>query len=232
MRTTGRDPPIDATTLNSDFEPRRPLGSFLATTRAVLLSPARFFAGVSREGPLSRPVLYAVACTAIYFLLAEVSYLLLIAARGELPEVSALGATGLAGALLFALLLFVLSPLFALLGLYVSAAFYQLLVRLFIGRENGGYEATLRVGAYLSALGLLSWVPILGTLVGLWGVWVNVAGLREVHSTTTARAVLVAGIPFVLSTAWTISLVVTGQTTLADVLLASGGFFPGVTPTR
>lgn len=36
-----------------DFEPRRPLGSFLATTRAVLLSPARFFAGVRKEGPLS-----------------------------------------------------------------------------------------------------------------------------------------------------------------------------------
>lgn len=120
----------------------------------------------------------------------------------------------------------VLSPLLALIALYVFAAVYQLLVRLVVGRENGGYEATVRVTAYLSAIQLLVWVPLLGLLVGLWGVWVNAAGIREVHSTTTARAVLVAGIPYVLSAAWT-GVVLAGPATLPEVLLSTGGFFPG-----
>lgn len=214
------------TTSGADFGPRRPVGSFLATTRGVLLSPARFFAAVRGHGAPSRPVPYAVACVAIFVLLAQGSRLAAVAARGDLPDVAALGATGLAGALRFTTLVLVLSPLLALVGLFLSAAVYHLLVRLLVGRGNGGYEVTVRLVAYLSAIQLLQWVPLLGPLAGLWGVWMTTVGVRELHSAATARAVLVAGIPYALSTAWT-AFVVAGPATLPEVLLSTGGFFPG-----
>lgn len=214
------------TTGSAGFEPRRLVGSFLAITWGVLLSPARFFAGVGGRGALSGPVIYAIVCAAIFIFLAQASRLAVVTMQGDLSEVSALGATGLGGAIRFIVLLLVLSPLLALAILYAAAAFYQLLVRVVVGRENGGYQATVRVVAYLSAIQLLMWIPFLGLVVGLWGLWVNTVGLKEVHYTTTARAALVAGIPFVLSAAWTI-VVVAGPATLQEILLSTGGFFPG-----
>ena len=78
-------------------------------------------------------------------------------------------------------------------------------------------------------ISLLLWLPVLGLLAGLWGVWVNAAGLREVHSTTTARAVSVAAIPYVLATAWAVFWVASGQTTLAEFVFGGGIMFPDET---
>ena len=60
-----------------------------------------------------------------------------------------------------------------------------------MGSENSGFRATFRVLAYAAVVNLVSWIPILGLLVGLYGLYLQIVGLREVHETTTGRAVLV-----------------------------------------
>lgn len=208
------------------FKPERPVGSFLAATRGVLLCPARFFGAVRWEGSFAGPVTYAVACQALAVLVAGTYDLVFAAASGTLDEVSVVGNEGAAGAVLWVLWLLGLSPLYALATLVVGAAVYQILVRLLVGPGSGGYGATLRVTGYLSAMSLLVWMPVLGLLAGPWGVWAMAAGLREVHSTTTARAVLVAAIPYAFSVAGTILLIASGQSTPTDVLLGGGTMFP------
>lgn len=210
----------------SGFELERPAGSFFAATRGVLLSPKRFFGGVRTEVSFAGPVIYAVACGAIAVLVAGVYDFARAAAGGTLDEVSVVGNEGPAGAVLWVLWLLGLSPLYACGTLVVGAAVYQLLVRLVVGRRNAGYGQTLRVDAYLSALSLVLWIPVLGLLVGPWGVWMMAAGLREVHATTTARAVLVAAIPYVFSTSWVIFSIASGQSTLAEVVFGGGTMFP------
>lgn len=206
-----------------DFEPQRPFGSFLSVTREVLLSPARFFPAIRRGGSLRGPVLYTVICAAFLVPLAGSYDVGLLALRGNLTEFSVLGGiAGLRGALLAGLLLLVFSPLLALLGIYIGSAFSQILVRIFVGRDNAGYYATFRVGGYVSAVALLTWVPVLGLLAGLWGTWVHAVGLRELHGTTTARALVVALIPFAVSVAFLVGQVVSGELTPVEVLLGGG----------
>ena len=162
-------------------------------------------------------------CAALVVPLAGSYDVLLLALRGNLGEFSVLGgATGLWGAVLAGLLLLVLSPLLALLSLYVGSAISQVLVRIVVGRDNSGYDATLRAGAYVSAVALLSWLPVVGLLAGLWGTWVHAVGLRELHGTTTARALIVAAIPFAFSAVFLATQVLSGGLAPIEVLLGGG----------
>lgn len=216
----GRAAPTSAP--SEDFDPGRPLGSFASVTRDVLLDPGRFFAGIRTHGPLKGPVVYALACAALLVPLAGSYDVLLAAARGNLQALSGFGVPGLAGALLAGLAFFVLSPILALVGLYIGAAISQVLVRIVVGAENSGYDATLRVSAYASAVALLTWIPLIGLLAGLWGVWVSANGLRELHRTTAARALVVAAVPYAISTAFLLGQVATGETSVTEVLLRGG----------
>jgi hypothetical protein len=85
------------------------------------------------------------------------------------------------------------------LGVYIGAAIQHLFVFLFV-RERRGFWGTFPVVAYGgAALSLLSWIPILGYLVMLYGIYVTTVGMREMHGTTTPRALLAALVPTLLS---------------------------------
>ncbi len=54
----------------------------------------------------------------------------------------------------------------------------------------------MRVQAYTFVTRIVWWIPILGALVGfIYGLYLSVIGIREVHSTTTGKAALVVLIP-------------------------------------
>lgn len=85
----------------------------------------------------------------------------------------------------------ILAPAGGAIGLFVLAAIVHLFVKPFVGNANSGYEATFRVVAYVSVTNLVNWIPILGGLLALYGLYLAVVGIREVHATTTGRAALV-----------------------------------------
>lgn len=208
------------------FDPGRPAGSFATTTREVLLHPARFFAAVRGEATFAGPVLYALACHALAVLFAGAYDFALAVGAGTVDDITVLETEGVAGGVLWILFLLGLTPLYVLGVLFVGAAIYQLLVRLLVGKRNAGYGATLRVTAYLSAVALLVWMPVLGLLIGPWGVWINAVGLRRFHATTTTRAVLVATVPYVLALSWSVFSVASGNSTFWEFVLGGGTMYP------
>ena len=92
----------------------------------------------------------------------------------------------------------ILAPIGAVIGLFIAAGILHLLVMLIVGSGNSGFEATLRVGAYASVVNLVSWVPFIGWIASLYGIYLGIVGIREVHSTTTGKAALVVLIPAVV----------------------------------
>ena len=42
---------------------------------------------------------------------------------------------------------------------------------------------------------LVSWIPIIGWIASLYGIYLAIVGIREVHNTTTGKAALVVLIP-------------------------------------
>jgi len=63
----------------------------------------------------------------------------------------------------------------------------------------GGFVRTfMAVGYGLTPYYLFGWVPVIGGLAGIWGLFIEIFGIRELHDTTTGRAAI----------AWPISLVI------------------------
>ena len=88
------------------------------------------------------------------------------------------------------------APIGGAIGVVIAAAIQQLLVRLVVGANNSGYGATFRVVSYTQVTSLVNWIPIVGPLLALYGLYLSVVGIREMHGTTTGKAALVVLIPF------------------------------------
>jgi hypothetical protein len=92
----------------------------------------------------------------------------------------------------------ILAPIGGVIGVFVVAGIGHLLVRLVVGTTNSGFGATFRVASYTSVTSLVTWIPLIGGLLGLYGIYLAVVGIREMHGTTTGKAVVVVLFPVIL----------------------------------
>jgi hypothetical protein len=167
------------------------LRSFAGTVREVLLRPARFYHNLDPNEPLRNPAIFASICGLISLILTDLFAPLDLPTWGEPPTLRVLisSADDIFNTMLIivvaAIVLFFLSVVLVLVG----AAIQHLSVRAFVWpRRNFGI--TLRVITYASAFLLFSWVPTVGYLASLYGLYLSFIGIRELHATTTTRALL------------------------------------------
>ena len=180
-----------------EFDLSDPVSSFGDVVRRVVMQPVRFFAGMPRSGPLLNPLIFAVVCIEISALL---SALLVLAGVQQNPGFNpnpqnALPSVFTPGSALASI---IVAPIFGAIGLFIAAAIQQLLVRLIVGTNNAGFGSTFRVASYTQVTGLVNWIPIVGPLLSLYGLYLAIVGIREAHGTTTGKAALVILIPFVV----------------------------------
>jgi hypothetical protein len=177
------------------FELFDPVNSFFDVVRSVVLQPVRFFAGLPRSGPLLNPLLFALICIVISAILSAVLVLVGVQEnpgfnpnpQNAIP--STFAPTSAIAAIIFA-------PIGGAIGLFIAAAIQQLLVKLIVGANNSGFGATFRVASYTQVTSLVNWIPIVGPILALYGLYLSIVGIREMHSTTTGKAALVILIPF------------------------------------
>ncbi len=188
----------------NDFSLREPVGSFIETCRLLVTGPVQFFAGLPARDGYRNPLAFGMICmmiativgTVLSFGLQALVLLPMIGqgSAGEFPFTAATAVLVLLGVFIA---LIAITPIFAAIGLFISAGIYHLSVMLLI-RENMGYQATFRASAYASIAQLVSAVPI----VGIFGVFLYFflvgVGVREMHRTTTGRAAAVVLLPVLL----------------------------------
>jgi hypothetical protein len=175
---SGAPPPRTSGGAGTEFTYQDPVQSFISTVQTVVTQPADFFRGILRQGDFVNPLIFAIICY-------EVTAIL-----GGIIAV-AFGNRGF-GALIGNI---VLAPIGAAIGLFIGAGIVHLLVMVIVGSRNSGYEATFRVAAYSTVVNLVSWIPFIGWIASLYGVYLAIVGIREVHNTTTGKAALVVLIP-------------------------------------
>ena len=184
-----------------DFDLGDPVQGFIRTAREVLTEQVGFFRGLPRQGSLVPALVFALISVAVTFIVVGLITTLVNVATGVQ------GAGGALGGYIVSLILI---PILATASLFIAAGIYHLVVILLVKPAGSGYAATFRAIAYPSVLSLvtivttiLSLIPILGPilgflislLVGVAAVVLNVLGVRELHATTTGKAVAVVLIP-------------------------------------
>ena len=163
-----------------EFNYQDPVQSFISTAQRVVLQTVDFYRGIRRRGDFLNPLIYAIICYEIYTIL------------GGLFRLVGVGGDINVGAYIISL---ITAPIGAVIGLFIGAGILHLLVMLIVGSGNSGYEATFRVGAYAATTSLVSWIPFIGWIASLYGIYLAIVGIREVHATTTGKAALVVLIP-------------------------------------
>jgi hypothetical protein len=177
---SGSPPRTSGVATGGEFNYTDPVQSLISTVQRVVLQPVAFFRSISRRGDFINPLIFAIIC---YEVFAMLSGLLAVAGIG--------GQRGF-GQFITSL---ILAPIFAAIGLFIGAGILHLLVMLIVGSGNSGFEATFRVGTYAAVTSLVSWIPLIGWIASLYGIYLAIVGVREVHATTTGKAALVVLIP-------------------------------------
>jgi hypothetical protein len=176
-----------------DYDLSDPLNSFADVVRRVVFQPTVFFAGLPRQGSLLNPLVFALVCIEISVIL--VGLLTFIDVPGGITWL--FGARGNQGFLVF-LAGLVLAPIAGAVGVFLTALVTHLLVILVVGSGHSGFGATFRIVAYSSVTSLAGWLPFIGWIFSLYRLYLATVGIREMHGTTTGRALLVVLLPAIL----------------------------------
>ena len=182
-----------ATTSGGDYNLSNPVNSFVDVVRRVAFQPAAFFAGLPRQGALLNPLVFALICIEVSVIL--VGLLTFIDVPGGIT--SLFGARGNQGVLAF-LGGLVLAPIAGTVGVFLTALVTHLLVMIVVGPGHSGFGATFRIVAYSSVTSLVGWIPFIGWIASLYRLYLATVGIREMHGTTTGRALLVVLLPAIL----------------------------------
>jgi hypothetical protein len=177
----GPSPGASGSAAAVEFRYTDPVQTFIATVQAVVLRPVDFFRGILRQGDFINPLIFAIICYLVSVILGGLLSLIGIGASNQ-------GFGGFITSI-------ILAPIFGAIGLFIFAGILHLLVMLIVGSRNSGFEATFRVVAYSAVTSLVSWIPIIGWILSLYGIYLGIVGVREMHNTTTGKAALVVLIP-------------------------------------
>ena len=178
-----------------EFNLSDPVGSFVRTTVGVLTRPKEFFRGMARRGDFINPAVYALICGFISAVLGGLVGLVFDSVFSGLGG----GEVAVGGSIATYLVAVILAPIYTALGLLFTAGVYHLLVLLLVRPSNGGFEATFRVVCYVSAIQLLTWIPIVNIIALIYGLYLAYFGIQEVHATTNQRAAAVVAIPVLVA---------------------------------
>jgi hypothetical protein len=89
----------------------------------------------------------------------------------------------------------VILPFAVTVGLFIWSGILHLILIIF-GWNKENYESSFRLVAYSDGPSFFKIIPIVGDIVSVvWQVVLVIIGIREVHKTTTGKAVLVVLLP-------------------------------------
>ena len=161
------------------------INAYFQTATKCILTPTSFFSKLPTRDGYFNPILFVAMTLPVA---AVLTYLWIALFKG-------MGLAGLVGLLFVASILFVLGIIFVPISLAIWSGILHLCL-LLVGGAREGYQATFRVVSYSSVTSIFNAVPVVGPLASLlWGLVLTVIGLREIHKTTTGRAVGALAIP-------------------------------------
>jgi hypothetical protein len=159
------------------------------TVREVLFRPTLFFQGMPRTGGLGAPLVFYLL-TASTGLIVSLLYQLAFPSLGDAREALLAPFVIVATA--------VVAPVLLLIGLFIGAGIYHLMLML-LGAARYPFETTFRVVAYSGgATAVIGILPLCGGLVAaVWQVVASIIGLAQAQQTSTGKAAAAVLVPFV-----------------------------------
>jgi hypothetical protein len=153
-----------------EFNPKDFIKSFIGVVKTVFFQPSAFYQHMPTTGGFPAPLIFLAVC---------------------------LGVSGIISAIIWGTVAgFFYFLIFGLIFAFIGAGILHFIAHQFF-EGKGSYEGTYRVVAYAGVINLLTWIPVVGFLAGLYGFfYLQLVGLEKVHQITKGQAVVTVLIAF------------------------------------
>jgi len=176
---------VDEYCVWEDREAYGTLNAFTQTAMKCLLYPSAFFSSLPVDRGYLSPILFGIVSLVVSAVFGVI-WISLLGIRSI-----AVGIFGLFIAVAFAVIGgAIVVPIF----LFLWSGILHVCLMILQGAKRG-FQATFRVVAYSVVTSVFSAIPVVGSIVSLYGLYLTVVGLRETHRTTTLKAVGALCIP-------------------------------------
>jgi len=154
---------------SSDF-----FSSLIQTIKDVVTKPKEFFKAMPKNGGYGPLIIFGAVTAAV---------------GAVIGGVLSLNPLSVIGGIFF-------GPIAFIIGSFIFGGIIHVTSLIFADGAKGGFEASWRAVAYPNAaLAPVTSIPIIGQLIGLYGIYLAILGIQEVHSTTIGKAALAVLIP-------------------------------------
>ena len=149
------------------------IDEFIGTWKKVITTPGDFFKEMPTSGGYEEPLKFAV-----------VNYI-----------IAGIGIALITFGSMFAAV--IAAPILGVIGLFIGGLIFHICFKIVGG--SGSYEGTVRIMAYASAVEAVSWIPIIGWIIGLYVIYLGIVGGTFVHNITTMRSAIAVFIPIIVA---------------------------------
>jgi hypothetical protein len=144
---------------------------YITSWKEVILRPSDFYQRMQKTGGYADSLAFAAISFIIYGLLT------VIFNRGMYIRVSTV------------LLAAIVTPIAGIIFLFIGATVLDIIYK---GRGGtGSYEGTVKLISYATAVMVLSWIPLAGMIVGIYGIYLCTVGGMFVHNVSMEKSVIV-----------------------------------------
>ncbi len=164
---------------------------YIETWKEVMQRPSEFYRGMPKTGGYADPLTFAAISFIIYALLT--AFLTALFGHGMMEGMY--GGAKESG--FFAILMtLIITPIAGIISLFIEAAILYVIYKVLGG--TGSYEGTVRFISYATAVLLLSWIPIISWVIGIYGIYLYIVGGMYVHNVSMARSAIAVLLPTLL----------------------------------
>lgn len=173
---------------------------YIETWKEVMQRPSDFYREMPKTGGYADPLTFAAISFITYALLTA----LLAAIFGRGMYMDGMyggmynGMHGGTGDFSFFTILMtvIITPIAGIISIFIEAAILYVIYKVLGG--TGSYEGTVRLVSYATAVLVLSWIPIIGWIVGIYGIYLYIVGGMHVHDVSMARSAIAVFLPVLL----------------------------------
>ncbi|MCG7849624.1 MAG: YIP1 family protein [ANME-2 cluster archaeon] len=155
------------------------MDDYVETLKKVLTNPEGFYSEMPKSGGFQEPLTFAAINFAILGLLSGIIAVILSGASATSIVISLIGVV-----------------IIGIIGLFIGGIILYIFFKIFGG--SGDYEGTVRILSYSSAAQVFAWIPVVGWIVSLYGIWLNIVGGKHVHNLTTVKSAIAVLLPLII----------------------------------
>jgi len=160
---------------------------YIETWKEVIQSPSDFYRRMSTTGGYADPLTFA----AISFAISGILTALL-----NLGKSSIFGMHGRGFSFLMLIGSAIATPILGIIGLFIGAAIFYIIYKILGG--TGSYEGTVRFVSYATAVQVLSWIPLIGLILWVYGIYLTIVGGSFVHEVSMGKSAIAVFLPSIL----------------------------------